>query len=248
MAVPAEGILVLRRFAAALVVAVATVAAIGIASPAQASNAGGFVARINAERARVGLAPLVQRADLAAIALRHAETMAVRNSLYHNRSLTAQVANWQAVGENVGMGGDVRVLHAAFMNSPAHRAIILDRDFTEIGVGVTVDPRGVMWVTEVFRQPLRSAARTSTRAVAVAVNASAGTPARKAPTRRPVTKRPATTKAPAVRWVAPPASAEPHRIVKSAWLNRLSLAATAEPARSVGALPQAVEYLRVVAG
>jgi hypothetical protein len=237
---------VLRRFATALVVAVSTLAAIVTATPAQASSAGSFIAQINADRARAGRAPFVHRADLAALALRHSQTMAAKNSLHHNPSLTTQVANWRAVGENVGMGGNTRVLHSAFMNSPAHRANILDKDFTEIGLGVTVDVRGVMWVTEVFRQPLRVTARTPARVVAA--TSSAGTTARPATASRPVAKRPATPNRPAVRWATARPVAKPHRIAKSAWLNRMSTAAAAQTTRSNGALPQAVDYLHVVAG
>jgi hypothetical protein len=50
---------------------------------------------------------------------------------------------------------------AAFMQSPGHRANILDSDFTEIGIGVVVTSDRI-WVTQVFREPLRSTA-TSTR-------------------------------------------------------------------------------------
>ncbi|MEP7055712.1 MAG: CAP domain-containing protein [Actinomycetota bacterium] len=244
MSRPAEGILVLRRIATALVASVSVVVAIGIASPAYASNAGSFVAQINAARAGAGRAPLAHRADLASLALRHSQTMAAQNSLHHNAKLTSEVANWQAVGENVGMGGNTRVLHNAFMNSPAHRANILDKDFTEVGLGVVVDARGVMWVTEVFRQPMlaRSSARVHTAAVAPV-------PARQTSLTRPPSARPQVTKRPAVRWATPrTTSPRAHRTVKSAWLTRLTSAAAGPAPHAAGALPQAVEYLYVVAG
>jgi hypothetical protein len=50
------------------------------------------------------------------------------------------------------------------MNSPGHRANILDRDYTEVGIGA-VTVAGRVWVAEVFRRPLRittSALTTST--------------------------------------------------------------------------------------
>jgi hypothetical protein len=86
--------------------------------------------------------------------------MARTDDLYHNPNLGSAVRNWQAVGENVGRGGDVPSLHQAFMNSPSHRANILDRDFTEVGVGTYVDGNGILWVTEVFRRPYGSTTRT----------------------------------------------------------------------------------------
>jgi hypothetical protein len=58
------------------------------------------------------------------------------------------------VGENVGYGPDALAVHVAFMRSPGHRANILDRDYSEVGVGAVVRG-GRVWVAEVFRQPLR---------------------------------------------------------------------------------------------
>ena len=55
--------------------------------------------------------------------------------------LTSDVTNWRWVGENVGYGPDVATVHAAFMNSPAHKANILDRDYTEVGIGAVVAQR-----------------------------------------------------------------------------------------------------------
>ena len=54
----------------------------------------------------------------------------------------------KAVGENVGEGPTVTDIHNAFMNSPEHKANILDHDFTQVGVGVSVDKNGIIWVTE----------------------------------------------------------------------------------------------------
>ena len=42
--------------------------------------------------------------------------------------LDATAALWYA---NVGYGPDALTVHVAFMNSPAHKANILDRDYTE---------------------------------------------------------------------------------------------------------------------
>ena len=216
MSLPAEGILVIRRFACALVAALSVVVTVAVAAPANASNAGSFIAQINADRAKVGRAAFTARADLAALALRHSQTMAAKNSLYHNPNLVTQVNNWQAVGENVGMGGNTRGLHAAFMNSPAHRANLLDKDFTEIGLGVTVDARGVMWVTEVFRRPLRTvasarvvAATTRSQSVAAVTRPSAG-------------RLRSTTRLAAVRWAVRRTGSTSPRPVRSTWLTRMA--------------------------
>src|SRR3954453_15925494 len=112
-----------------------------------------FIAKMNAARQANGLAPYAVSSDLSSIARQHSAQMASRQSLYHNPSLTSQVTNWQAVGENVGEGPTVSDIHTAFMNSPEHRANILDHDFPQVGVGVSVDKNGMVWVTEDFRQP-----------------------------------------------------------------------------------------------
>jgi hypothetical protein len=87
--------------------------------------------------------------------------MASSQTLYHNPALTTAITNWQAVGENVGDGPTESDLQTAFMQSPEHRANILDRDFTQVGIGVTIDSHGTVWVTADFRQPL-AAARAAT--------------------------------------------------------------------------------------
>ena len=46
------------------------------------------------------------------------------------------------------------------MNSPAHRADVLDRDYTEVGIGAVV-ANGRVWVAQVFKRPMRSATTTS---------------------------------------------------------------------------------------
>jgi hypothetical protein len=78
--------------------------------------------------------------------------MASTGTLAHNPNLTGQVSNWRWVGENVGYGPSWSSVETAFMNSPAHRSNILDRDYTQIGIGVVVK-NGRVWVTQVFRTP-----------------------------------------------------------------------------------------------
>jgi len=144
--------------AALALVAGALVSGAGPASAAATSAEQVFTAKINQARAARGLPRLATRAQLVAVARDWARTMATRSRLYHNPRLTTEVSNWRWVGENVGYGPDALTLHAAFMNSPGHRANILDRDYTEVGVGV-VSVDGRVWVAQVFRRPMASSAR-----------------------------------------------------------------------------------------
>jgi uncharacterized protein YkwD len=42
-------------------------------------------------------------------------------------------STWLKLGENVGYGGTIAAIHEAYLNSPGHRANIMDPTFTEIG-------------------------------------------------------------------------------------------------------------------
>jgi uncharacterized protein YkwD len=149
-----------RRLAAAFVaVALAVTALVGgaavSASPAGATSVEDvFTTKINQARAARGIPRLTPRAHLIAVARDWAATMAAQAKLYHNPQLTSDVNNWRYVGENVGYGPDALTVHVAFMNSPAHRANVLDRDYTEVGIGAVVRD-GRVWVAEVFRRPAR---------------------------------------------------------------------------------------------
>jgi uncharacterized protein YkwD len=147
-----------RRLAALVATASAAMLAIAglVAAPAaQASSSTSeqqFVSSINSARHTAGRRSLSTSSDLTTIARAWAAKMAASNTLRHNPYLTSQIRNWRYAGENVGVGGDVTSLHKAFMASAPHKANILDRDYTQIGVGVVMGG-GRMWVVEVFRTP-----------------------------------------------------------------------------------------------
>jgi uncharacterized protein YkwD len=144
---------VLRRVLAALASATAAVVVGSVASPATAGAAGNFVSDINAARAAAGLPGLAISSDLTAAATRQADAMASSNVLYHTPNLASAICCWASVGENVGMGQSIASIHAAFMASPAHRANILSRSYTQVGVAYAVDGHGSLWVSEIFRRP-----------------------------------------------------------------------------------------------
>ncbi len=121
-----------------------------------------FVSALNASRGGLGgFAALVRTSDLDQIAARHAAEMAARGAIFHNADLGRQVQNWQALGENVGVGPDVATLHQAFLDSPAHRANILDARYGDVGIGVATTGDGHLWVVEVFRKPVPVASTAS---------------------------------------------------------------------------------------
>ncbi|HEX4700107.1 MAG TPA: CAP domain-containing protein [Actinomycetes bacterium] len=148
------------RALAALVAVLAVVTTAFVAGAATAGPAGAtsvedvFTSQINQARAERGIPRLAVSAALVRVARGQAARMADQNLLYHNPNLTTEVTNWRWVGENVGYGPDALTVVVAFMESAPHKANILDRDYTQVGVGaVTVGDR--VWVAEVFRRPLR---------------------------------------------------------------------------------------------
>ena len=149
-----------RRTVAALLTALTLVLGALLTGAVTAGPAGAtstedtFTAKLNYARTSRGIPRLTPRSALITVARQQAQRMASSNTLYHNPNLTKDVTNWRWVGENVGYGPDALTVHVAFMNSPGHRANILDRDYTEVGIGaVTVNGR--VWVAEVFRRPMR---------------------------------------------------------------------------------------------
>jgi hypothetical protein len=186
----------IRRAVGALVAVTALIA--GLATPVAAATADDFLALINVERAAAGLAPLAMHADLVDDAMAHSERMWVEDRLHHNPDLASVTTGWRSLGENVGVGPSVDVLHRAFMGSPGHRANVLG-DYDAIGVGVVTVSDQQMWVTMVFMRtaappPPAPAANPDDGAAVVAASSSPTPPpepsASPAPAPTPAGERP----------------------------------------------------------
>lgn len=116
-------------------------------------NEGDIFSAVNSARSSAGLAAYSYAGDLAAAARGQAERMASSGELYHNPNLSSEVGGWSRIGENVAFAGDWRSAHDVLMNSPDHRAQILDSGYTQMGVGTAVGSDGTFWVAQVFRTP-----------------------------------------------------------------------------------------------
>jgi hypothetical protein len=120
------------------------------ASSASAADSGAeaqFLSLINQERTSRGMNALTVRSEVIPVARNWTAKLIGDQALSHNPSLaTLMPADWIAIGENVGFGSSVDSLHTAFMNSPGHRANVLG-DFHSVGIGVSTDGKGTMWVT-----------------------------------------------------------------------------------------------------
>jgi uncharacterized protein YkwD len=106
---------------------------------------------INQERARHGIPALQFNTMLYLKAQGWSDHLSRQGHLSHS-NLTADnwSTTWRKLGENVGVAGSIEGAHQAFMNSPSHRANILDRGFNKVGTGVTRGPDGRVWVVHEF--------------------------------------------------------------------------------------------------
>jgi uncharacterized protein YkwD len=100
----------------------------------------------NAERARVGLAPLKMDDGLVRAARAHAAEMAAQNQLSHQfsgepplpqRLAASSPLHLESTGENVAMAGNPEQAHQALMASPPHRDNLLRPTFNVAGFGVS---------------------------------------------------------------------------------------------------------------
>jgi uncharacterized protein YkwD len=99
---------------------------------------------VNRERASLGLQQLQWDIALANAARLHTSLLAANDALSHRFSGEADLqtrlrtagANFRLVAENVAQAPNVESLHIAWMNSPPHRANILDPQVNSIGIAI----------------------------------------------------------------------------------------------------------------
>jgi hypothetical protein len=111
----------------------------------------------NRDRAAAGLTPLQWDPALAAAAHQHALHMAQMNTLSHqfpgeppmqDRARQAG-ARFSLIAENVAEGPSVTGLHTQWMNSPPHRANLLDPELNSVGISV-VQSGNMLFAVEDF--------------------------------------------------------------------------------------------------
>lgn len=115
------------------------------ATPTASSATARVVQLVNAERAKVGCHPLTVNAELTKAAQAHSADMAAHQNMSHTGSdgsspgdrITRAGYSWSAYGENVAYGyATPEQVMTGWMNSPGHRANILNCSYKEIGVGL----------------------------------------------------------------------------------------------------------------
>ncbi|MGW6512728.1 CAP domain-containing protein, partial [Streptomyces niveus] len=130
--------------------------------PKPDGGGGGFADQVttlvNAERSKAGCGPVSANSQLRTAALRHSQDMAAKDYFDHNSPdgkdpgdrITAAGYRWTTYGENIARGQQTAAeVMKGWMNSPGHRANILNCAFKEIGIGVH-DASGGPWWTQAF--------------------------------------------------------------------------------------------------
>ncbi|MGY1682869.1 CAP domain-containing protein [Geodermatophilus sp. SYSU D01176] len=127
------------------------------AAPADPSAEAAVLALVNEARAAAGCGALTADPALAAVARAHSADMRDRDYFSHtspeglspfDRAEQAGIGYSRA--ENIAYGqADAAAVMEAWLESPGHRANILDCDLTKLGVGVAEGPGGPWW-TQLF--------------------------------------------------------------------------------------------------
>jgi len=112
----------------------------------------------NEQRKQNGIPPLILDPNISAIARAHSVDMNTRNYFSHInpdgldpfQRMRAGGISFTAAGENISGGPSAEIIMTAWMNSPGHRANILNPAFTRIGVGVSVSTTYGLLATQDF--------------------------------------------------------------------------------------------------
>ena len=137
--------------------------AAGAVMPGAAAQAGEeyeIFQLVNRERTRNRLGSLEWDEEIARVARNYSRQMARENFFGHYDSKRRTVsdraadARWSKIGENLftctGMDDFTEFSVRGWMRSPSHRTNILDREWTETGIGVHRTRDGEVFVTQVF--------------------------------------------------------------------------------------------------
>lgn len=117
-------------------------------NPPQAANSSSYEQQVlnlvNQERTKAGLKPLSLNTNLSKVAMAKAQDMIDNNYFDHNsptygspfEMMKAFGITYNTAGENIAKGQkSAEEVMNQWMNSPGHRANILNSSFTDIGIG-----------------------------------------------------------------------------------------------------------------
>lgn len=159
----------LSRPCRAAAAVLATALLLVLAPPASADTASDesrVLFLIQQTRASVGAPALPVDPGLTSAARNWAAKMAREGTISHNVGLGSQVKA-SKLAENVGMGPSIDVVHQGFLNSPGHRANMVDTGVNAVGVGVAWANGSVYVVQDYAKLPTAPPPPPANRAPAV---------------------------------------------------------------------------------
>jgi uncharacterized protein YkwD len=134
---------------AAALLAISPVAAPAAPSPSVVAIERRMAELANQSRAAAGARPVAVDVKLAAASRDWSCQMARTDNFAHDPDFAAGGALAEIIAARSGADGDVGAqLHQQFLDSPAHREILLNPAYTRVGIGVCV--LNGYWVTERF--------------------------------------------------------------------------------------------------
>ena len=114
---------------------------------------------VNEERTKIGLKPLVADPELVPVARAHSRDMFLRGYFSHyspegkdpfDRMKQSGIKYYSA-GENLALGQTLKICHDGLMNSPGHRANILNPSYGRLGVGILDGGAYGLMISQEFR-------------------------------------------------------------------------------------------------
>ncbi len=117
----------------------------------------------NLERSKVGLGPLQKNWEVARVARYKSQDMINKNYFAHQSPTYGSPFNmmenfgirFSAAAENIAKGQRTAAeVVRSWMNSPGHKANILSKQTTQIGVGAATSSNGTHYWTQLFIKPL----------------------------------------------------------------------------------------------
>jgi uncharacterized protein YkwD len=128
-------------------------------APARPALEAQMLALVNQARSEHGLRALSADPEAAEVARAHSRDMLARGYFSHVspqghtpfERLQRAGVRYRAAGENLALAPAVTVAHDGLMNSPGHRANLLNPRFGRVGIGIVDGGRHGLMVTQKFR-------------------------------------------------------------------------------------------------
>src|SRR5688572_25686505 len=155
-----------RKALFSFAVAVIMIVGVGITTLGQSRGESEVFQLVNRERSRARLGILSWDDRLAKLARDYSRRMAREGFFDHydrhgrtvmDRAESARIGDWSEIGENLFVCEShtdfTRTAIRGWLESHTHRTNMLNRDWTETGIGIATARDGSIFITQVFTRP-----------------------------------------------------------------------------------------------